>query len=137
MGSDGKSFPTLLLLEIDGDQRTVIARALRNQGYNVLEADGLPEALQVAKTHSRRIQLLVSGLRCDEAFMDRMQQFRPKMELMLFTRAEMFHSPNLVIERIVHFFSPAKAEGQSNERSQKGEAGGGLYPARTRTADAS
>ena len=121
MGSDGKSFPTVLVLDVDADRRARIAVSLRRDGYNVLEADGLPEALQAAKAHSRPIQLLVSGLRCDDAFIDRMQQFRPSMELMVFTREEMFDEPN-VVEKIREFFGPAEATGQSKTPAEKRKA---------------
>jgi len=124
-------FPTVLVLDMNVDSRAVIASTLRNEGYNVLEAEDLPGGLLIAKTHSRPIQLLLSGLRCDPAFMDLMQQLRPGMDLMLFTREEMFHEPNRVLGRIRQFFAPPAGESESKRSSE-------VSPwMRTRTADAS
>src|SRR5262249_3971073 len=93
-------FPTVLLLEIDAEWPARISSTLRGQGYNILEAEGMPDALSIAKTHSRPIQLLLSGLRCDDVFMDRIQQLRPGMHLIQFTRDEMFREPNSIPERV-------------------------------------
>jgi hypothetical protein len=116
---------------MNGDWRVKIATTLRTEGYNVLEAEDLPGCLHIAKTHSRPIQLLLSGLRCDPAFMDLMQQLRPGMDLMLFTREEMFHEPNRVMERVRQFFAPPTGESES-KRSR--EASPWM---RARTAEAS
>ena len=103
--------------------------------FNVLEAEDLPSALRVAKTHSRPIQLLVNAIRYDDAFTELMQQFRPGMEVMRVAREQMFNDPKAVLEEIRRFFSPtAKKPTQNASRDKIRNANLAL---RTQTAEAS
>src|SRR5262249_31518422 len=53
---------TILLVEDEDAVRVFGARALRNKGYNVLEARGGEEALRVLDEQAGRIDLLVSDV---------------------------------------------------------------------------
>ncbi len=53
---------TILLVEDEDAVRIFSARALRNKGYEVFEARGGEEALQILTTHGSKIDLLVSDV---------------------------------------------------------------------------
>jgi two-component system, cell cycle sensor histidine kinase and response regulator CckA len=60
---DGNGLETILLAEDEPLVRAMIATALRDRGYNVLEASNGAEALQVAQEHAAgEIQLLLSDI---------------------------------------------------------------------------
>ena len=53
---------TILLAEDDAQTREVTRRILVKRGYTVLEANGGPDALHLAKTHPQPIHLVVSDM---------------------------------------------------------------------------
>jgi CheY-like chemotaxis protein len=53
---------TVLLVDDDADFRTVAATILRRAGYEVIEADGGPAALEQAQQHTGAIDLLVTDI---------------------------------------------------------------------------
>ena len=53
---------TILMVEDEKPVRTVSTYALRNKGYNVLEADNGSEALQIVKEHNNKIDLIISDI---------------------------------------------------------------------------
>ena len=139
LGSGGSQasvspFPTLLVLEMDPQWRAMIVGTLRNEGFNVLEAKDLPDALLVAKTHSRPVQLLVTGLRCGPAFTGLMQQFRPGMEVMQVTRERMFHEPNVVVHSVRQFFAASTKQASHEGPTRSEDAAPTQLLLRTRTA---
>jgi CheY-like chemotaxis protein len=54
--------PTILIVEDDVLQRTLLKQLLRKQGYTILEARDGPEALQVCLLHRGPIQLLITDV---------------------------------------------------------------------------
>jgi two-component system, cell cycle sensor histidine kinase and response regulator CckA len=78
---------TILLVEDTDAVRTVLRRALENQGYVVLEASGGAEALEVVRSYSRPIHLLVTDVRMPEMtgleLASRMRTLRPKIKVLL------------------------------------------------------
>jgi DNA-binding NtrC family response regulator len=58
----GTASGTLLLVDDDEDFRTVAAAILRRAGYEVIEAEGGPAALEQAQQHTGTIDLLVTDI---------------------------------------------------------------------------
>jgi len=52
------SFPTILVVG-NNDRVSILARSLQQDGYSVLEASDLDEAVRVVRTHSRQIHLVL------------------------------------------------------------------------------
>lgn len=80
---------TVLVVEDDGQVRTVLEKSLRRAGHRVLVADGATHALEIAESHQGEIDLLLTDLvmpgmsgaqlaRCIEPF-------RPKMRVLYVT----------------------------------------------------
>jgi two-component system cell cycle sensor histidine kinase/response regulator CckA len=77
---------TVLVVEDEPLVRKVVARSLREQGYNVLQAaDGL-EALEVAQRHNGAIHLLITDVIMPQMggkdLADRLRQVRPEMAVL-------------------------------------------------------
>lgn len=53
---------TILLVDDEATVRSVAARALRAEGYLVVEASSAPEALSLAEQHQGELHLLVTDL---------------------------------------------------------------------------
>lgn len=53
---------TILVVEDDLSQRTLLQRLLRKQGYTILEARDGPEALQLCLLHPGPIELLITDV---------------------------------------------------------------------------
>ena len=77
---------TVLLVEDDPAVRSVVRRGLENHGYQVLEADGGPTALAIAKEHGTGIAILLTdvvmpGMSGPEV-VERMASARPLMSVL-------------------------------------------------------
>ncbi|SPE23906.1 hypothetical protein SBA3_1040026 [Candidatus Sulfopaludibacter sp. SbA3] len=84
---NGVSFPTILLAEDDGELRDCLLQDLRHEGYFVLLAQGGPEAIGVARLHSRPIQLMLTAESVDgRALAATLKQYRPKMQVLFVSR---------------------------------------------------
>jgi ActR/RegA family two-component response regulator len=80
---NGPAFPTVLLALEDPGSQEQLSRGLQNRGYLVLEARNLNQALEVVRTHSRSIHLLLLGIGPDNRLMAReMKQYRPSMKIL-------------------------------------------------------
>ena len=53
---------TILVVEDDVSQRTLLQRLLRKQGYTILEARDGPEALELCLLHPGSIELLITDV---------------------------------------------------------------------------
>jgi len=81
------SFPTVLVVESDDALRATLLRDLRDLGYLVLAGRSEPEAVEIARVHSRPIHVLLtddgeSGL----ALAATLHQYRPQMRVVFLTR---------------------------------------------------
>lgn len=82
----GFSFPTILVtvnLVTESGGRSALVRRLRTQGYLVLQAQGEGEALEIARVHSRPIQLLLTeeGLN-GRSLAAKIKMYRPGMSVL-------------------------------------------------------
>jgi len=82
----------ILVVEDEPLVRKVVARSLREQGYNVLQAaDGL-EALEVAQRHNGAIHLLITDVIMPQMggkdLADRLRPGRPEQQALIAVRAD-------------------------------------------------
>jgi PAS domain S-box-containing protein len=87
----GPTGSTVLLAEDNATVRALLARALRGEGYQVLEADDGPTALQLAEQHTGPIDLLLADLVMPglpgEELADRLRAGRPGLRLCFISSA--------------------------------------------------
>jgi ActR/RegA family two-component response regulator len=81
------SFPTVLIVQDDDGVRASLAQDLRDLGYLVLPARIVSEAVEIARIHSRPIQVLLT----DEDESGRLlaatlRQYRPNIQVVFLTR---------------------------------------------------
>jgi len=78
---------TILLVEDEDAVRVFSARALRNKGYQVLEATSGEAALALLRTDGKRVDLLITDVVMPEmdgpTLMRNVRQFRPEMKVIL------------------------------------------------------
>ena len=79
-------FPTILIAQEDGGLRRDFVRSLQSEGYAVLAAAGAADAVEIVRTHSRHIHVLITD---DSANSQRMaatlKQYRPYMGVLFFS----------------------------------------------------
>ncbi len=79
---NSSSFPTILIAEWDCRVRAALVETLKQNGYLVLDAEDSSHALDIAKIHSRPIQLmLVEGSPEGRTLAATLQMYRPKMQV--------------------------------------------------------
>ncbi len=77
---------TILLVEDDAAVRGVVRHMLQKHGYTILEAGGVPHALEVAERYRGAIDLLVTDvvlpeMRCGP-LVRRLQELRPNLKVL-------------------------------------------------------
>src|SRR5690242_13931698 len=72
-------FPTILLVEGDSTLRLALADILRRKGYLVLEADDVSDAMQIARTHSRHIHVLITSMSLRSTLPKLLKPYRPNL----------------------------------------------------------
>ena len=78
--------PTVMVATTDRKTRMSLAKELRRDNCLVLEADGVDWVLDVVKTHSRSIHVLLLDLNLgDSHFADLLKGFRPDLEVVFMT----------------------------------------------------
>jgi two-component system cell cycle sensor histidine kinase/response regulator CckA len=86
-GRPARGSETLLLVEDDDTVRTLARRVLDRQGYHVLEARNGAEALRIAESAERRIDLVISDIVMPELggrqLVERLRRIRPDVPVLL------------------------------------------------------
>jgi CheY-like chemotaxis protein len=78
-----KGHPTVLVAEDDMNRHTLLASSLRQEGYLVLEAHDCAGILDIIRTHSRAIHLLlINASTNNRTVADRLKGFRPEMRVL-------------------------------------------------------
>jgi CheY-like chemotaxis protein len=94
--TNGFGCPTILIAEWDSQLRATLVGTLEEQDYLVLVAEDSAEALYIARTHSRPIQLMLTdGSSEGRTLAATLQQYRPQMRV-LFT-------PDLRIDSVLNW----------------------------------
>src|ERR1700739_1840867 len=76
-------YPTILIVQQLRGVRSALVRNLQSQGYAVLEASGENEAVEIVRTHSRQIHLLVTDDSANSQISAAtLKQYRPNMEVL-------------------------------------------------------
>ena len=103
-------FPTLLIVEGDPKLRGTLANGLRSEGYLVLEAQNVVDAVSIVRTHSRPIQLLLASVSLGSAVASQLQQYRHGMSLILIEKDKQSDAPplKLALEKVRQFFNAAQ-----------------------------
>jgi CheY-like chemotaxis protein len=78
-----RGYPTVIVTEENNDSREVLVDALRREGYLVLEAHNSPSALDIVRTHSRPIHLLLINENADHRILaHELQEYRREMNVL-------------------------------------------------------
>ncbi len=90
------SFPTVLIAVNEDGLCRALLRDLQHQGYLVLVAQDGPQAIEIARVHSRSIHLMLT----DESTEGRtlaltIKQYRPDMNVLFINRAASGEGPDL------------------------------------------
>ena len=81
------SYPTILVAEDDDVVQSTLVQELRHEGYFVLVAHDGPEAIEIARVHSRPIQILLTvESRDGRTLAATLKQYRPNMRSLFITR---------------------------------------------------
>ena len=70
-------FPTVLVVHADDTFRLSVVSKLERSKCLVLQAHDVDSVLHIARTHSRRIHLVLIGVELDEHTMGLLQRYRP------------------------------------------------------------
>jgi hypothetical protein len=77
-----EAFPTILLVDINGGWWNAVISGLEEDKYHILRAESWDEALHFAKTHSRRIHvLLAEDSRDGHLLAETLKPYRPEMQV--------------------------------------------------------
>jgi CheY-like chemotaxis protein len=110
--ANGLSFPTILVAEDDQRCGGSLVRDLEHQGYFVLVASDGPEAIEIARVHSRPIHLLLTGESINGRTLAAMlKRYRPEMRALFITRHANHEAPDLVrsetaVEKVRQLLQP-------------------------------
>jgi len=79
-------FPTILIADEDDGVRSTLMRELQHEGYFVLVARDGGEALEVVRTHSRPIHLMITPDNMDgRTLAGTLKHYRPNMRVLFLT----------------------------------------------------
>jgi CheY-like chemotaxis protein len=92
-----QSFPTILVAEADDVLQSTLAQELRQEGYFVLVARDEPEAVEIARLHSRPIHILLTVESRDGRMLAAtLKQYRPNMRSLFITRRADYEADDLL-----------------------------------------
>lgn len=88
--------PTILMTEHSSRLRTTLVQLLEHQGYLVLQAQDEDEALQIARVHSRPIQLMLATESLDDRTLAaKIKMYRPGMDVLFLAHGLNGENPDL------------------------------------------
>jgi len=118
-------YPTILVSIGDTELRSTLVQQLQQEGYLVLEAADNNGALEVARTHSRAIDLILIHTSTNHGVLaSALKQYRRESTIFLITErnterlAEGVLTPQTVLPRVRAFFRVVDI----GERSAEGQA---------------
>lgn len=77
------TIPTILVTENSGRVRRALLQNLQHQGYFVLQAQDQVDAIEIARVHSRPIQLMLAAESIDDrSLVARIKMYRPCMDVL-------------------------------------------------------
>ena len=91
------SFPTILVAEHDDGVPGWLVRSLQHEGYFVLVAQRGPEAIEIARVHSRPIHLMLTDDSIDSRTLAAtVKQYRSDMRVLFIARCAREDDPDLL-----------------------------------------
>ena len=79
LSNDDLHYPTVVVAHNDAELRSTLADRLRQDGYNVLEADDLPSMVEIVLTQTRPLHLLTDPSTDTRTWAKRLKHHRPEM----------------------------------------------------------
>jgi hypothetical protein len=85
---------------IDNQTRSTLAASLRQYGIHVLEADDLPDMVEIVLTQTRPIHLLIDDSPDKRIWATRLTRHRPKMNVWFVARYQHELSPDALTPEV-------------------------------------
>jgi hypothetical protein len=102
LAKEKSDFPTILVVY---EMSAALVEALRVEGYFVLEASDRMEAISITRMHSRPIHLLLIGPSSNSrSLAGLLQQYRPKMNVLVVGEDHTDLDPPSVLEKVRQLF---------------------------------
>lgn len=103
--------PTVLVAVRGTELRNALVQSLRQDGYLVLEAAGTSDALYLARTHSRPIQVMLIDVSMKDELKPAVKPYRPHTKILLLAEhseecPQEVVTPETVLGKIREFFKP-------------------------------
>lgn len=111
------NFPTILVAVDPGAQFSLV-QELRHQDYLILEAHNGPEALQIARVHSRAIHLLLTADNVDgRTLAANLTLYRPAMLVLYLSYASDAAELRLLTSKVRNLLPPPATQAPVEERA--------------------
>lgn len=89
------TIPTILATENSGRARRALLQNLQHQGYFVLQAQDEVDAIEIARVHSRPIQLMLAAESVDDRTLAaRIKLYRPCMDVLFLAHGFIPENPD-------------------------------------------